>query len=223
MDVPADVRALFEAPNYAHLATVLPDGGPHNTVPVWVGIEDGKIAFLTSPDSRKARNLAADPRVAIWVTDHDNPYKMAQVRGRVTAWLDGEPAWDVIDRLSRKYTGPPYPLRTGRVVLLTGAIEITVHGWDISVACGARRPVPPALAAVLLPIAALLITPGTRPGLFADPVRLPGPACPDDQLVAFLGRQLRPPGRARARRRLNQARGAGRSAAIPANPAGLYQ
>ena len=78
------------------------------------------------------------------------------------------------------------------MVAVTGAIEIAVHGWDISVACGARRPVPPGLAAVLLPIAPLLITPGTRPGLFADPVRLPGPACLGDQLVAFLGRQPRP-------------------------------
>jgi len=78
------------------------------------------------------------------------------------------------------------------MVAVTGAIEITVHGWDISVACGARRPVPPGLAAILLPIAPLLITPGTRPGLFADPVRLPGPASAGDQLVAFLGRQPRP-------------------------------
>jgi uncharacterized protein (TIGR03086 family) len=82
---------------------------------------------------------------------------------------------------------------TASMVAVTGAIEITVHGWDISVACGARQPVPPGLAAVLLPIAPLLITPGTRPGLFAGPVRLPGPASPGDQLVAFLGRQPRPP------------------------------
>jgi hypothetical protein len=78
------------------------------------------------------------------------------------------------------------------MVALTGAIEITVHGWDISVACGTSRPVPPGLAALLVPIAPLLITPGTRAGLFADPVRLPGPASPGDQLVAFLGRQPRP-------------------------------
>ena len=78
---------------------------------------------------------------------------------------------------------------TASMVAMTGAIEITVHGWDIWVACGARRPVPPVLAAVLLPIAPLFITPATRPGLFADPVRLPSPACPGDQLVAFLGRQ----------------------------------
>jgi uncharacterized protein (TIGR03086 family) len=80
---------------------------------------------------------------------------------------------------------------TASMVAVTGAIEITVHGWDIFVACGAARPVPPGLAAVLLPIAPLVITPGTRPGLFADPVRLPGPAGPGDQLIAFLGRHPR--------------------------------
>ena len=79
------------------------------------------------------------------------------------------------------------------MVAVTGAIEITVHGWDISVACGACRPVPPGLAAILLPIAPLLVTPGTRPGLFAAPVRLSRPASPGDELVAFLGRQPRPP------------------------------
>ena len=128
MDLPAEVRALFEAANYAHLATVLPDGGPH-TVPVWAGLEDGKIAFLTSPDSRKARNLAADPRVAISVTDHDSPYAMAQVRGRVTARLDAEPTWAVIDRLSRKYTGLPYPLRTARVAYLVEPEHARAHTY----------------------------------------------------------------------------------------------
>jgi uncharacterized protein (TIGR03086 family) len=85
------------------------------------------------------------------------------------------------------------------MIMVTAAIEITGHGWDISVACGARRPVPPGLAAILLPIAPLLITPGTRPGLFADPVRLPGPACPGDQLIAFLGRQPEPASRPESR------------------------
>lgn len=82
---------------------------------------------------------------------------------------------------------------TASMVAVTGAIEITVHGWDISVSCGACRPVPPGLATILLPVAWLLIPPDTRPGLFADPVRLAGPAGAGDQLVAFLGRQPRPP------------------------------
>ena len=76
-------------------------------------------------------------------------------------------------------------------VALAGAIEVTIHGWDIWAACGASRPIPPLLAAVLLPMAPLLITPGARPGLFADPIQLPGTACPGDQLVALLGREPR--------------------------------
>ncbi len=117
MELPADVRRLFEAANYGHLATLLPDGSPH-TVPVWLGIEGGQIAVLTSPGSRKARNIARDPRVAISVTDRDQPYAMAQVRGRVTARLDGAEAWEIIDRISCDYTGQPYPLRSDRVVFL---------------------------------------------------------------------------------------------------------
>ena len=83
---------------------------------------------------------------------------------------------------------------TTNMVALAGALEITVHGWDISVACGARQPVPPGLAAILLPLAPLLITPATRPGLFGDPVPVPAQASLGDQLVAFLGRQPRAPG-----------------------------
>lgn len=83
---------------------------------------------------------------------------------------------------------------TASMVAVTGAIEITVHGWDIFAACGAIRPVPPGLATALLSAAALLVTPRTRPGLFAAPVRLPSPACPPgDQLIAFLGRRPRSP------------------------------
>jgi uncharacterized protein (TIGR03086 family) len=80
---------------------------------------------------------------------------------------------------------------TASMVTAAGAIEIAVHGWDISVACGIRRPVPPGLAAALLPLAPLLIPRATRAGLFADPVPVPEPARPGDRLVAFLGRQPR--------------------------------
>ena len=115
--LPDAVRTLFEGANYAHLATVLPDGGPH-CVPLWVGLEGDRIAFLTQPGSRKAKNLERDPRAAISITDQHEPNTMAQVRGRVARRLDGDQGWLVIDRLSHKYTGRPYPVRTDRVVYL---------------------------------------------------------------------------------------------------------
>jgi PPOX class probable F420-dependent enzyme len=116
-ELPEHVRRLFDGPNYAHLATVLPDGAPYS-VPLWVGVEDDRIALLTSPSSRKARNLDRDPRVAISITDRDQPFAMAVVRGRVAERIDGDRAWTVIDRLSQKYLGQPYPLRADRVVFL---------------------------------------------------------------------------------------------------------
>ena len=50
--------------------------------------------------------------MAISITARDRPYAMAQVRGRVTERLDDEAAWTIIDRISQKYTGRPYPPRT---------------------------------------------------------------------------------------------------------------
>jgi len=31
-ELPADVRRLFDGPNYAHLATLMPDGAPHSAL-----------------------------------------------------------------------------------------------------------------------------------------------------------------------------------------------
>jgi uncharacterized protein (TIGR03086 family) len=72
-----------------------------------------------------------------------------------------------------------------------GAIEIAVHGWDISQACGQHRPIPDALAASLLAIAPLLIHETGRHPLFGPPVTATAQAGPGDRLVAYLGR--RPP------------------------------
>jgi uncharacterized protein (TIGR03086 family) len=80
-------------------------------------------------------------------------------------------------------------LLTTSVVAITGAIEVAVHGWDISVSCGDHEPVPARLATELLPYAALLVPRHTRPGLFADPVLVPRRTSAGDRLVAFLGRQ----------------------------------
>jgi PPOX class probable F420-dependent enzyme len=115
--LPDNVRALFEGANIGHVATTLPGGGPH-TVPVWVGLEGDRVAFLTGPGSRKARNLDRDPRLAISITARDQPHVMGQVRGRVAERLEGDAAWEVIDRLAHKYIGGPYPRGEERVVFL---------------------------------------------------------------------------------------------------------
>jgi len=69
-----------------------------------------------------------------------------------------------------------------------GALEIAVHGWDISQACGHRRPIPRALAVELLAVAALLVPETGRHPLFAAPLAVPPGAHASDRLAAFLGR-----------------------------------
>lgn len=77
------------------------------------------------------------------------------------------------------------PLPAG-LVACTGAVEIAVHGWDVSAARGRGGPIPPALATALFRLGPLLVT--GREGLFAAPVHVPAQASPGDQLVAYLGR-----------------------------------
>jgi uncharacterized protein (TIGR03086 family) len=79
-----------------------------------------------------------------------------------------------------------------------GAIEIAVHGWDISWACGQHRPIPDALAASLLAVAPLLIPEAGRRPQFSPPVSATAQAGPGDRLVAYLGRKPATPPRAPA-------------------------
>jgi uncharacterized protein (TIGR03086 family) len=79
------------------------------------------------------------------------------------------------------------------VVAAAGAVELTVHGWDLARACGADRPIPPSLAGELLDLAVVLVGDADRPARFAHPVRLPADATSGDaaRLLAFLGRDPR--------------------------------
>ncbi len=70
-----------------------------------------------------------------------------------------------------------------------GALEITVHGWDVAQACGVDRPLPPALAVELLDVVPLLVGDADRPRRFAEPVEVPQHARPSTRLLASLGRR----------------------------------
>jgi PPOX class probable F420-dependent enzyme len=124
-----EARALFAGPNIAHIATLLPDGGPHS-VPMMMDIEGDHLAFFTSPTSRKARNLVADGRVAISVTDRDNLVRSALVRGRVVKRIGGDAGWEIVDRIFAKYTGGPYPRGEEREAFLVEPAHVIVPTFD---------------------------------------------------------------------------------------------
>ena len=113
-----EIKALLDGPNFAHLATLMPDGSPQS-VPVWVGREDDRILICTGEGSLKAKNTRGDPRVALSIVDFHDPYKEVQLRGRV---VERRPDDDFkyMDPISQKYTGKPFPFRNpkGRVALV---------------------------------------------------------------------------------------------------------
>jgi PPOX class probable F420-dependent enzyme len=111
-------KSLIDRPNFAHLATLMPDGSPHST-PVWVGREGEHLVIGTSEGSLKAKNTRRDPRIALSIVDFHNPYEEVQIRGRV-AEHHPDPDLKRLDAISHKYTGKPFPMRgyEGRIALV---------------------------------------------------------------------------------------------------------
>ncbi len=108
--LPQGVKKLFQEPNFAHLATLMPDGSPQVT-PVWVDLDGDRILVNTAEGRTKPRNVRHDPRVAISIVKQDNPYSSAFIRGRVIE-ITTEGADAHIDKLAKKYIGQDrYPWR----------------------------------------------------------------------------------------------------------------
>jgi hypothetical protein len=100
------------------------DGSPLST-PVWVGREGDRIIVCTSGKSLKARNTQRDPRVAISMVDFQDPYRELQLRGRVVEHRP-DPQLKLLDAISMRYVGKPYPMRTyeDRVALIIEADKV---------------------------------------------------------------------------------------------------
>ena len=104
-----EIKELIRSANFGHLATLMRDGAPH-VDPVWIDLEGETIIVCSGTGSLKARNTKRDARVGLSVVAMDNPYKETQLRGRVIEQRP-DPHLTAIDRVSRKYTGKPFPFR----------------------------------------------------------------------------------------------------------------
>ena len=124
VELSKDVRKMIDGPNFAHLATLMPDGSPHSA-PVWVGREGDLILITTEGSSLKGMNTQRDPRVAVSIVDFHDPYAEAQVRGRVIERRP-DPQLKYYDAFSEKYVGKPWPYREEKspIVLVIEAIKV---------------------------------------------------------------------------------------------------
>lgn len=104
-------RAMLKGKNFGGFTTVMPDGSPQTTI-VWVDTDGEHVLVNTAEGRVKERNCARDPRVAISVMDHADPYTQLAIRGRVVE-ITREGAEASIDDLARRYLGTDgYPWRS---------------------------------------------------------------------------------------------------------------
>ncbi len=104
-EIPERFLDLFEKQAFAHVATLMADGSPQVT-PVWCDLKDGMLRFNSATGRTKDRNVRRDPRVAIEISDPENPYRYLQIRGRVVE-ITRDGADKHIDELTQKYMGQP--------------------------------------------------------------------------------------------------------------------
>ncbi len=98
LDWQSAVEKIAAAENY-WVATVRPDGRPH-AMPVWGIWLDDVFYFSTSPQSRKARNIAANPNVVVTL---ESGVEAVVVEGTATVVADDEALSAFRDAYNPKY------------------------------------------------------------------------------------------------------------------------
>jgi PPOX class probable F420-dependent enzyme len=101
--LPERLQELLDGPTFAHLTTVDPDGSPQASA-MWIMRDGHQIVFNTAEGRRKWRNMKADPRVAVSISDPDEPYRNYSIQGRVVEMRTSDGV-EVIDTMAKKYLG----------------------------------------------------------------------------------------------------------------------
>jgi PPOX class probable F420-dependent enzyme len=105
------VQKILHSKAFAHLATIGSKGEPQSS-PMWFLWDGEYIKFTHTTQRQKYQNVLRDPRVAVSITDVDNPYTYAEFRG-VIERIEEDPTGAFYDTLavhygsSGRYRGDP--------------------------------------------------------------------------------------------------------------------
>src|SRR5437667_3993114 len=104
-DAPDSHADLLSRPLFAHLATVRPDGAPLVN-PMWFLWDEARgVVKLTHTKRRSNYNFfQSEPRVAMDISDPDDPYRYLQIRGVVEA-IEDDPTAAFYKVLQLRYRG----------------------------------------------------------------------------------------------------------------------
>jgi PPOX class probable F420-dependent enzyme len=106
--LPESHADLLAGPNFAHLATVRPDGAPQSSV-MWFAWDGSRLRLTHTKTRQKFANLEKEPRVALSISDPSDPYRFIEVRGSVESIEDDDEVASFYKSLQQRY-GMDYPI-----------------------------------------------------------------------------------------------------------------
>ena len=99
--IPESHADILGKKGFAHMATLGPHGEPQSS-PVWYEWDGENLLISQTTGRQKYKNLQREPRLAVSITDPDNPYLYLEIRGSVVA-IDDDPDNALINALAKKY------------------------------------------------------------------------------------------------------------------------
>jgi PPOX class probable F420-dependent enzyme len=104
--LPDPIRTFLAEPRIATIATINPDGSPHQAV-VWYGLDGDNVLINSRRERRWPRNLGRDGRISVSVRDLERPNHWVGVKGRAELLHEGDAAVADIQALARRYGDDP--------------------------------------------------------------------------------------------------------------------
>lgn len=127
---PEEMAGLLESKAIAYLSTIMPDGTPQVT-PVWFDRDGDNLRVNSAKGRVKDRNMRANPKVGLSISDPENPYRHISIMGEVVE-IREEGAAAHIDSLARRYMGvdkyPYHKPQDVRVIYIIRPNRIHVMG-----------------------------------------------------------------------------------------------
>src|SRR5690348_8454553 len=109
------IQKILQSKAFAHLATIGANGEPQSS-PMWFLWDGEYIKFTHTTNRQKYQNIKRNPRVAISITDVENPYTYAEFRG-VVEKIEEDPTGSFFDTLAVHYGTPVRYRGDPRVIL----------------------------------------------------------------------------------------------------------
>jgi PPOX class probable F420-dependent enzyme len=100
--VPDHLIAFLDAPNFATIATLDPDGAPRQAV-IWYTLDGDELVINSAIGRRWPANLLREPLISIAITDRHDGYRWIGFTGRVRVIRDQPTAQADIAAMARRY------------------------------------------------------------------------------------------------------------------------